>query len=107
MKTQYEVKTAKTGKVVTRFDRIDLAQAFVKDSGTPNAYKVSEAMKLHFFDDSIDGAACGAKSDHSTDNGLDVTCDKCRKIADKLHKDVAAMYAHEEMEAKTHRGYEI
>lgn len=42
MKTQYEVKTAKTGKVVTRFDRIDLAQSFVKDSGTPNAYKVSE-----------------------------------------------------------------
>ena len=64
-------------------------------------------MKLHFFDDSIDGAACGAKSDHSTDNGLDVTCDKCRKIAAKLHKEVSAMCAKEEAEAKFHRGYEI
>ena len=44
MKTQYEVKTVKTGKIVTRFDRLDLAQEFVKDSGTPNAYKIVEVM---------------------------------------------------------------
>jgi len=42
MKTQYEVKTSKTGKVVTRFDRIDLAQTFVKDSGNPTAYRLCE-----------------------------------------------------------------
>ena len=64
-------------------------------------------MKLHFYDDSIENAACGADSDNSTDNGHDVTCAKCRKIVAKFSKEMAAFYVKEEADSKFCRGYEI
>lgn len=64
-------------------------------------------MKLHFYDDSIENAACGVKSDNTTDNGHDVTCTKCRKIVAKFSKEMAAIYAKEEAAAKFYRGYEV
>lgn len=58
-------------------------------------------MKLHFYDDSIENAACGANSDNLTDNGHDVTCPKCQKIVAKLHREILSDDAKEKARKKT------